>query len=419
MKSKPLGCISIPGILIGVLLCLLVSAFSLGQGNVLFSPGELSQFTRGRELGGAASHAGTGGNCAACHTPPFSPETMAQRCLACHTNLTSDPENFHRVMLAQSQQTACYRCHPDHRGANAALTITDLSLFPHDQSGFSLSGHQKKSNGAGFACADCHTGGYARFEQAACQDCHLQVDLAFSQAHAAEFGKLCLDCHDGADRYGSSFDHQRTAFPLEGLHAPLACSACHPGAHSASDLQSTPQDCFTCHAKDDSHQGKFGRDCKGCHTAQSWKQATFDHARSAFPLTGAHVQVACDRCHQDQFKGTPKACSACHNSPASHPGVFEGECDTCHSTDAWTPAQFNGKHTFPIDHGEGGLSACKTCHPQDYQTYTCYSCHEHQANEVSAKHLEEGINDFQDCTRCHPTGREEEGEDGEHEGGGD
>jgi hypothetical protein len=46
--------------------------------------------------------------------------------------------------------------------------------------------------------------------------------------------------------------------------------------------------------------------------------------------------------------------------------------------------------------------------PRSYRTYTGYGCHEHSPEEIREEHLEEGIRDFDDCMRCHPTGREDE-----------
>jgi hypothetical protein len=85
------------------------------------------------------------------------------------------------------------------------------------------------------------------------------------------------------------------------------------------------------------------------------------------------------------------------------------DCASCHSTQAWRPAQYNQAHTFPLNHGENGVSSCVTCHPSAFTAYTCYGCHEHNEANVRSKHLEEGIPNFQNCMECHPTGSEHEG----------
>jgi hypothetical protein len=182
-------------------------------------------------------------------------------------------------------------------------------------------------------------------------------------------------------------------------------------------FEGTPQECFVCHAEDDAHGGEFGERCGECHSTASWQDAEFDHSLAAFPLSGAHLEVTCQQCHVDnQFVGTPKDCAACHIDPDYHLGLFADSCDRCHTTQAWSPAAYDQPHTFPINHGESGMSSCQTCHPASLSVYTCYECHEHSPAEIESEHREEGISDFQDCMRCHPTGREEEYEGGE---GGD
>jgi len=89
------------------------------------------------------------------------------------------------------------------------------------------------------------------------------------------------------------------------------------------------------------------------------RKSTFDHFSTGFPLTGAHVVVACETCHKAAvFKGTPKNCSGCHNDvrtngkPANHI-VTQAECDSCHTTRQWTINRFD--HT-------GATQSCATCH---------------------------------------------------------
>ncbi|MHB0877774.1 MAG: hypothetical protein ACYC5O_17190 [Anaerolineae bacterium] len=412
MEKRP-GCLTLPALLTTAVVALLVLAALLVTGGRLFSPGPLSTQAGLVALGGVDSHAATAGHCAACHPAPWSGETMADRCLACHaavaTQLT-DPASLHGSIAANDPAVTCRACHPEHRGATAALTEISFQRFPHEAVGFSLQAHRNTASGTPFACTDCHTTDLLHFDQATCTGCHEDIDAAYVQVHVEAFGSDCLACHDGVDRYGGAFDHDRPAFPLQGKHATLACSQCHAGARTVADLSAAPQDCYSCHQQDDAHQGQLGHDCGACHTATDWAQASFDHAKSAFPLTGAHAEVTCDLCHTGgQFQGTPAECSACHEEPAFHAGLFQSTCADCHTTAAWSPAEFSGQHTFPINHGERGTNACTACHPDTLASYTCYTCHD-QA-EMAAKHREEGISDLQDCVRCHPTGRGEEGGD--------
>lgn len=418
MKSRRLGCLTGAGLLAGALTLLLVLGVFALRGGRMFSPGPLNAEASGALVGGVASHADTGGDCAACHTAPWNRTPMAERCLMCHTAVAADladPATLHGALQAQGADMDCRQCHTDHRGPAASLTFAEMDRFPHDLVGFSLAGHGLRADGASFACQDCHTEGLARFDALTCDACHRQDDPAFMQAHVADFGTVCLACHDGIDSYSrANFDHSRV-FALTGRHADVTCSGCHAGARSATDLQATPTDCYACHASDDAHDGQFGQDCAACHNAGDWRDATFDHSLTAFPLTGRHTAVECTACHVDQvFRGTATDCVACHVEPAFHAGAFSTTCTDCHNTAAWQPARFDQPHTFPFDHGDTGVNSCRACHVVQVQSYTCYECHD--PAETAEEHRKEGIADFQDCASCHPTGQKDEAE---RRGGGD
>lgn len=426
-------------------------------------------------LGGVRSHAELAGNCAACHVDPWSSQMMATRCLDCHADVRAQLDNPQSLHSAMPDVMQCRGCHVEHRGAQASLTQVTLIDFPHERTGFALTAHSRQANGEPFQCGDCHGEDYTSFDAARCETCHREYQPDFVSAHLADFGSDCLACHDGVDRFtdfdhnrlrftlvgehgelacrechvnartrealqaaqtdcaachreddehngqfgadcglchtstsweDATFDHNRAAFKLEGRHQTVECEQCHVNNVFAG----TPQTCVSCHQADDKHNGQYGADCAQCHKPSSWTDATFDHNLSVFPLTGAHVNVACAQCHVNGvFKGTPQTCVSCHAEPQAHLGAFGVDCAACHSTATWQGATFD--HTFPLDHGEGGNIACRTCHVSvNYKEYTCYGCHEHDPQRVEAEHREEGIGDFQDCARCHPTGREEEGE---------
>jgi hypothetical protein len=283
-------------------------------------------------------------------------------CLGCHDGVDTYGSDFSHSgfvfqLSGKHADVTCTKCHLD------ARTIADLQSAPQD-----------------------------------CYSCHQQAD-----AHNGAFGTDCAACHNPASWEDATFDHNLSAFKLEGEHAEVKCESCHKN----NVFKGTPTDCFSCHQQDDEHNGQFGTDCAACHTPNDWEGASFDHTRSNFPLTGAHTQVECDACHKNgQFKGLDTTCLSCHAEPVEHAGQFGTDCVACHSTNAWSPATFNGKHTFPLDHGESGTVACATCHPSTYTTYTCYGCHEHNESNIASEHREEGISDFGNCVECHADGRE-------------
>jgi len=88
----------------------------------------------------------------------------------------------------------------------------------------------------------------------------------------------------------------------------------------------------------------------------------FDHARTRFPLTGAHERTDCERCHAGGvFAGTPSQCGACHlrgaaiaetSKPLNHIPT-PNSCDDCHMTSTWSNVRF--QHI-------GLTTPCASCH---------------------------------------------------------
>lgn len=409
-NSRP-GCLSPLALITAGLTVLILVVVEVLNGNAMFSPGALNAQS-GMELGGVTAHAQTGSRCGACHTAPWSADRMSDRCLVCHSAIQTElqnPASLHGV-LAQQGSLVCQSCHVEHNGPAASLTSITAADFPHEATGYALTAHALRTDGTPFVCADCHPQGLSTFSEATCDGCHNKMDAAYSAAHRQDFGAACLACHDGLDRY-SEFDHAGTAYPLTGAHQQAACAGCHVNARATADFQTAPDTCAGCHQRDDAHAGQFGSQCEACHQPTRWEDATFDHSRSGFPLDGAHAVVECAACHRDQvYAGTPDTCAGCHAEPEYHAGLFAGQaCDACHNTTAWRPARYDGPHTFPMNHGEQN-NTCADCHQPNLNQWTCYTCHD-QA-EIASKHREEGIADFSDCLKCHPTGLEEEGEGG-------
>jgi hypothetical protein len=114
--------------------------------------------------------------------------------------------------------------------------------------------------------------------------------------------------------------------------------------------------------------------------------AKFDHIKTGFNLTGAHVQARCESCHiQGLFKGTPRDCATCHmagnrTGATAKPGRHvptTAPCDSCHRTTGWVPASYSHAGVAP--------GSCMTCHngsmstgkPSGHTltTESCDKCH--------------------------------------------
>jgi hypothetical protein len=213
--------------------------------------------------------------------------------------------------------------------------------------------------------------------------------------------------------------------PLLPAHRALAsdCFACHAPLHGAS-----AERCMSCHAlpeiglrttkgvlikplptaaatrpKVPFHQQLTEQNCLACHS---------DHARAKLaprshqPFSHALLRVE-----------TRARCEACHKAAddALHRQIV-GNCSQCHTPGAWKPASFAHNKFFVLDKQHN--ASCITCHAgADYSKFTCYGCHEHTPANVSRKHREEGIQNFDNCVECHRSaegeGEGREGRDGD------
>ena len=402
MKKPPLGCLTTSGLMAAILTALIITGFAFASGGMVFNPGQLNG-QGGSALGGVESHAEIAGRCNRCHTPFWMDTRMAERCESCHTDVSlqwSDPARLHGALHLANPKATCRTCHPDHRGLNAPLTDQRAFKFLHESQGYSLKAHRIQPDRTPFACSDCHIrNDLAQFDETPCKTCHTKLDGSFTIVHAITFGNGCLACHDGLDSYGSNFDHNKSIFPLMGLHAQVACGDCHPNARTLEALRTTNQDCFSCHSGQDPHQGRLGSDCGTCHTPAGWSPASFDHNLASFKLDGRHIAVPCDSCHiNNVLQGTPSDCSSCHQRDDKHNGQFGVNCALCHTTAGWLPVNVNHDlFSFKLT-GKHASIACTGCHVNgDFKSTPsdCFSCHRQNDNHNGRF----GRN----CAACHTT----------------
>jgi hypothetical protein len=254
-------------------------------------------------------------------------------------------------------------------------------------------------------CLSCHTAGQ-QVSAAKCLTCHKPVADRIARKRGVHRNVTtdCVACH--VEHAGAEaelrpfdlrqFDHARDAgFPLDGEHARLTetCATCHK---TRSFLTATSA-CASCHA--DPHKGTLGAQCATCHsTAVKFAdtRARFDHSRTAFPLSGAHVQTACVRCHQNNtYTGVKFAsCANCHADP--HRARFGPSCSTCHTAAAWRTTRIDHARTsFPL-RGLHAKVECARCHQQPAMAVkpasaSCATCHADPHRGVFK----------QDCGACH------------------
>jgi hypothetical protein len=443
--------------------CHAVSAMSWG--------GEFNHATTGFPLTGAHAAAacaschknnvfqGASAECYSCHAPDFTsaanpPHTgFATACVQCHTTSAWHPASFnhsttgfaltgahatvactdcHKNGVFTGTATACYACHqaqftgavnPPHAGfpTDCVTCHTTASWkpasFDHSKSQFPLTGAH-----ATVACSGCHKNNVYAGLPTDCASCHAADFSGATNPPHTGFPMTCATCHTTTAWSPASFNHATTAFPLTGAHAAVACAGCHKNNVYAG----LPTDCASCHAADFSgatnppHTG-FPMTCATCHTTTAWSPATFNHATTSFPLTGAHTSVACTQCHVNNvYKGTPATCGAsgCHladynaTNPLHSSGGFGTDCKTCHTTTAWSPntwALSNHATWFRISSGNKHnptvwANNCATCHmTSSYQDFSCIDCHTHNQTTTNQQH--QGRANYQynsaACYSCH------------------
>lgn len=163
----------------------------------------------------------------------------------------------------------------------------------------------------------------------------------------------CARCHQGRGwnelREDFSFDHEaETGVALVGAHDRAQCLRCHNDRGPVGVFAA--KGCGGCH--EDRHQGDLGSDCARCHQQETWRPDDMvgAHTRSRFPLSGAHVRVACHQCHPGAFVGnfvpTDPSCVTCHradlaraNNPPHIALGWTDRCDRCHLPTDWHQAE--------------------------------------------------------------------------------
>ena len=379
----------------------------------------------------APSHSGPGfTDCTSCHSintwknARFDHSQTAFPLVGAHQAATCEGCHADRVFKGKSSQ--CVSCHradydqaakPRHAGFPTTCadchSNTDWSgaTFDHQVTRFPLTGAHNA-----VACTSCHGDQVYQGKSMECMSCHRTVFQATTNPPhgSASFSAPCTSCHTTTAWAGATFNHEVTRFPLSGAHRSTSCAGCHADKVFAGK----PTTCVSCHrggydaAKSPPHAG-FPVTCESCHGTGTWTGATFDHALSDFPLTGAHRAATCAGCHSDGvFNGKPVDCVSCHrarydatSTPPHAATGYSTTCATCHTTATWQGAVFNHSTTqFPLT-GAHLAATCQGCHADGVyrgKPTDCYSCHRtaydgtrrppHGASAIGTT-----------CTSCHTT----------------
>jgi hypothetical protein len=341
-------------------------------------------------------------------------------CTACHVNnkFAGTPSNCYACHQADFNQTTnpahvpaglphdCGICHSTADWLNARFDHNAFTKFP--LTGMHIS----------VPCVRCHTNNNFANTPVDCYSCHKADFTSTTNPNhvSSGFPTDCSICHSTSGWSPASFDHSKTGFPLTGAHLTVACAQCHKN----NNYTTVPTACVGCHQADYNGTNNpphaasgFPTNCETCHSTSSWSGAVFDHSKTPFPLTGAHLTVACNQCHVNNvFVGTPTDCYSCHKAdytgttnPNHTSAGFPTTCATCHTTTSWAGATFN--HTwFPTNHG-GANGVCATCHTNsaDYSVFTCTNCHAKASTDQRHGGVKGYVYNSVNCYACHKGGR--------------
>ncbi len=165
-------------------------------------------------------------------------------------------------------------CRLCHRGSDWQK-LTAIFQFDHEaETGVALNGAHSSAK-----CLRCHNdrGPVETFQARGCAGCHEDI-------HTGNLGQDCQRCHQEStwQPVGQIELHNRTRFPLVGVHAATSCRRCHLGAEIGNFFPTDPE-CITCHGNDlaravnPNHAGLgWVNRCDRCHRPTSWNQAELD-----------------------------------------------------------------------------------------------------------------------------------------------
>ena len=333
-------------------------------------------------------------------------------CFSCHENSTNPKTVFNDALSTEEEN--CVACHQDvHEekfGLDCAkchnedsfLSLNNMDFFDHDVTDFPLEGRHQIVD-----CRECHTDRFSTpIDFSSCAACH--EDYHQGEFTQSDPNRDCLECHTLERGFNytlfSTADHEQTRFPLDGGHLATPCFSCHiDEAEERWTFVNLGNDCIDCH--NDVHRGFLDQsyypkqDCQSCHAKESWKEVSFDHNLTQWPLTGRHLAIDCRECHfeftednaliSQEFNNLDTACASCHDNVHGDLFVVNGvtDCNRCHVTTSWIPEKFDHDTTsFPLE-GRHLTVSCNACHQiQDEQgmskvvyklnTTQCVDCHQ-------------------------------------------
>jgi hypothetical protein len=163
--------------------------------------------------------------CFMCHVSEednWSFRNIGTRCIDCHDNIHGES-----IPTQYFPENNCNHCHEPESWVNI--------VFDHRLTSWPLEGKHQEVD-----CKSCHfedkEEGNIKLTFSGidiqCNSCHVDI-------HENQFNKGgitdCSRCHNSESWQASEFDHQLTAFPLDGKHQELNCNECHKEKETESE----------------------------------------------------------------------------------------------------------------------------------------------------------------------------------------
>jgi hypothetical protein len=185
------------------------------------------------------------------------------RCAGCH--------GADRGRLATVDKVTCSTCHGTRHGGQFGSACdschkptkwSEVPSFDHARTMFPLDRRHRA-----VPCLGCHDVSRVARLSPDCRACH-------GDPHRGRTQLACDDCHR-ADRWSVvRYDHDRSEFPLRGVHYLTPCRDCHTN----DQYSGLRRECLSCHRGDrqraDATRGmahaRNPSDCSQCHNPFRW-----------------------------------------------------------------------------------------------------------------------------------------------------
>jgi hypothetical protein len=235
-------------------------------------------------------------SCASCHTDPHRPHEPSPKTVHSIRQVSLDAPRAVLPLADRDYPLAGRACESCHSEASFLANGLEREAFSHAaDTRYELHGAHD-----GVRCGACHTAALREAERSAglppgrsadssCGGCH-------EDPHRAALGDAgrCGDCHV-EEGWSHHFDHdQHTRFPLDPLHARIACESCHRDLR----FRSKGRECAECHSEAASLSAGLWKDSQG----------------KPDPHDGV---VKCAECHGDSVEANSmpalaERCVSCH-----------------------------------------------------------------------------------------------------------